>query len=67
LLGGLCADVPGGAASDRLQLAQQTCNGSDEQSFTFTPVSGQTDTCSIGTLNSGKCVDVSGRSRLRAI
>lgn len=59
---GLCADVPGGAASDRLKLAAASCTGNSEQSFAFTPVSGKADTYTIGTRNTNKCVDVEGRS-----
>ena len=60
--GALCADVPGGAAANRLKLVTSSCTGRAEQTFTFTPVSGKADTFTIGTLNSNKCIDVMGRS-----
>jgi hypothetical protein len=60
--GGGCLDVPNGAATNGLQLIDLSCNGGANQSFTFTPVSGTTETFTIGTLTSGSCVDVSGRS-----
>lgn len=60
--GGGCLDVPNGAATNGLQLVQLSCDGAANQSFTFTPVSGTTETFTIGTLTSGSCVDVSGRS-----
>jgi Ricin-type beta-trefoil lectin domain-like len=58
----LCAEVPGGAGTNGLQLDQRTCAGGAAQSFTFTPVSGATGTYTIATLTSGHCVDISGRS-----
>jgi hypothetical protein len=61
--GTLCATVPGGAATSALQLTQSTCaTGSASQSFKFTPVSGATNTYTIGTLTAGSCVDIFGAS-----
>ncbi|WP_169789855.1 RICIN domain-containing protein, partial [Actinoplanes subtropicus] len=57
---GKCMDVPGGAATRALQLVQNSCGGAAEQSFTFTPVSG--DIYTISTLTAGSCVDISGKS-----
>ncbi|MBO3744679.1 RICIN domain-containing protein [Streptosporangiaceae bacterium NEAU-GS5] len=55
---GLCMDVPGGSSANNVQLTQAACSGGAGQSYTFTPVSGTTDTYTIGTLTAGKCVDV---------
>jgi hypothetical protein len=44
-------------------LVASSCADSAQQTLTFTPVSGSAENFTIGTLNSGKCVDVSGRSR----
>jgi GH43 family beta-xylosidase len=60
--GGNCMNVPNGANTNGLQLVQLACSSAASQNFTFTPVSGTTDTYSIGTLNAGKCVDVNGAS-----
>ncbi len=53
-----CADVPNGAGTSGLQLAQWSCNSGTNQSFTFTPVSGNTFT--LVSVNSGKCIAPSG-------
>jgi hypothetical protein len=60
--GGLCMDVPNGAATSGLQLDQRSCAGAGNQNFTFTPVAATTDTYTIATLTSGSCVDINGRS-----
>jgi hypothetical protein len=57
---GNCTAVPNGAGTSGLQLVQSSCNSGTGQSFTFTPVSG--DTYSIGTLTAGSCVDIHGAS-----
>jgi hypothetical protein len=57
---GNCMDVPNSATTNALQLVQFSCNGGANQTFTFTPVSG--DVYTIGTLTSGSCVDITGRS-----
>ena len=57
---GNCADVPGGAATNGLQLIQWSCNAQTNQSFAFTPVAGTTDTYTIGTVTPGGCMDISG-------
>jgi len=59
---GNCATVPGGAGTSALQLTQSSCNSSASQSFTFTPVSGSSDTYAVGTLTSGSCLDIYGAS-----
>ncbi|GFJ94392.1 hypothetical protein Prum_080340 [Phytohabitans rumicis] len=60
---GLCAEVPGGASTSALQLAQATCaSGAARQSFTFVPVAGVANTYNIRTLTSGSCVDIFGAS-----
>ncbi|MEU4240530.1 family 43 glycosylhydrolase [Actinoplanes sp. NPDC026619] len=55
---GNCVTVPGGATTAGLQLTQATC----AQSFTFTPVTGTTDTFTIATPAGTNCIDVSGVS-----
>ncbi|MEU7821528.1 family 43 glycosylhydrolase [Catellatospora sp. NPDC049133] len=60
--GGNCAALPGGDTANLVQLTQQVCNSATYQRFTFTPVSGTTDTYTIATSTSGKCVDVNGAS-----
>src|SRR6266511_2199493 len=57
-----CATVPNGAPTSALQLVQQACNSGTAQSFTFTPLSGTSDTYTVGTLTSGSCLDISGGS-----
>ncbi|MBB5873583.1 GH43 family beta-xylosidase [Allocatelliglobosispora scoriae] len=59
--GGNCMALPGGSTADAVQLTQQACTGAAYQQFTFTPVSGTTDTYTIATVAS-KCVDVFGAS-----
>ncbi len=61
---GNCADVPNAAPTSALQLIQWACNSGTNQSFTFMPVSGTTDTYRIGTLTSGSCVDIAGASSM---
>ncbi|MEV5749820.1 RICIN domain-containing protein [Actinoallomurus sp. NPDC052308] len=39
---GKCLDVPGASTADSVQLQQYTCNGTNAQSFTLTPVGGST-------------------------
>jgi hypothetical protein len=57
----LCMDDPNSSTSRGVQLIQYTCQGSSNQSWTFTPVSGTTSTYTI-TSFAGLCVDISGRS-----
>ncbi len=57
---GNCADVPNGAPTSALQLVQWSCNSGTNQSFRFSPVSG--DVYTIGTVTAGSCVDISGAS-----
>ncbi|GAB3831307.1 family 43 glycosylhydrolase [Dactylosporangium cerinum] len=57
-----CANVPGGAPTNVLQLVQATCNGATSQNFTFVPVANTTGTYTVNTLTSGSCIDVTGRS-----
>src|SRR5690349_12251087 len=59
---GLCMDVPNGASTSALQLVQWSCNGGTNQTFTFNPVAGTTDTYTIGDVTAGDCLDISGRS-----
>lgn len=59
---GQCAEVPGGAGTQALQLVQRACTGGTSQRFTFTPVAGQGETYTIGTLTAGSCVDIFGAS-----
>ncbi|MFD0599725.1 RICIN domain-containing protein [Catellatospora coxensis] len=60
--GGNCAALPNGDTANLVQLTQQVCNSATYQRFTFTPVSGTSDTYTIATSTSGKCVDVNGAS-----
>src|ERR1043166_1602043 len=57
-----CMDVFGAGTGDNVNLIQWNCNGGTNQSFTFTPVAGATNTYTIGTFAAGKCVTVSGNS-----
>jgi GH43 family beta-xylosidase len=59
---GTCAEVPGGASTSALQLAQAACGAGARQTFTFTPVAGVAATYTIRTLTAGSCVDVTGAS-----
>src|SRR5690348_10360070 len=59
---GNCMDVPNGAGTNGLQLIQWSCNSGSNQVFTFSPVTGATDTYTIATVTNGSCVDVTGRS-----
>ncbi|MDQ7910692.1 RICIN domain-containing protein [Phytohabitans sp. ZYX-F-186] len=59
---GTCAEVPGGASTSALQLAQAACGAGARQTFTFTPVAGVAATYTIRTLTAGSCVDVYGAS-----
>src|SRR5438093_400643 len=58
----LCMDVFGAQTGDNVNLIQWSCHGGNNQSFTFTPVTGTTDTYTIGTFTAGKCADVAGGS-----
>jgi hypothetical protein len=60
--GGNCATLPGGDATNAVQLNQQACTGANYQQFTFNPVSGTTDTYTVAMPATGKCVDVNGAS-----
>ena len=57
-----CMDVFGAGTGDNVNLIQWNCHGGTNQSFTFTPVAGTTNTYTIGTFAAGKCVTVSGNS-----
>ncbi|HKE13439.1 MAG TPA: RICIN domain-containing protein [Kofleriaceae bacterium] len=57
-----CMDVFGAQTGDNVNLIQWGCHGGSNQSFTFTPVAGTTDTYTIGTFAAGKCADVLGAS-----
>src|SRR5215217_2895866 len=57
-----CMDVFGAGTGNDVNLIQWNCHGGINQSFTFTPVSGTTDTYTINTFTSGKCADVAGGS-----
>jgi len=59
---GQCAEVPGGASTQALQLGQRACTGAAAQRFTFTPVAGQGETFTVATLTAGSCVDIFGAS-----
>jgi hypothetical protein len=56
-----CMDVTGAQTGDNVNLIQWNCHGANNQSFTFTPVSGVANTYTINTF-AGKCVTVSGAS-----
>lgn len=56
-----CMDVTGAQTGDNVNLIQWNCHGSNNQSFTFTPVTGVANAYTIGTF-AGKCVTVSGAS-----
>jgi hypothetical protein len=58
---GLCMDDPNSQTTTGVQLIQWSCNGGSNQNWTFTLVSGTTNTYNI-TSFAGLCVDVSGRS-----
>ena len=55
-------DVFGAGTGDDVNLIQWNCHGGTNQSFTFTPVAGATNTYTIGTFAAGKCASVSGGS-----
>jgi ricin-type beta-trefoil lectin protein len=55
---GTCATAPTGTA----QVTQRACDSSADQKFTFTPVSGTTDSYTVGTRTASSCVDISGAS-----
>jgi len=57
-----CMDVFGADPGDNVNLIQWNCHGGTNQSFAFAPVSGTTDTYTLGTFTSGKCAGVSGSS-----
>jgi len=57
-----CMDVSGAGTGDNINLIQWNCHGGTNQSFTFTPVAGATNTYTIGTFAAGKCATVSGNS-----
>jgi hypothetical protein len=56
-----CMDVSGASTADNTNLIQWNCHGASNQSFTFAPVAGATNTYTIGTFAS-KCATVSGAS-----
>ena len=58
---GLCMDDPNSQTTTGVQLIQYSCNSGTNQNWTFTPVSGTTNTYTITSFAS-LCVDVSGRS-----
>jgi hypothetical protein len=57
-----CMDVFGAQTGNDVNLIQWNCHGGANQSFTFTPVTGTTDTYNINTFTAGKCVEVVGAS-----
>src|SRR6185295_2727344 len=57
-----CMDVFGAQTGNDVNLIQWNCHGGTNQSFTFTPVAGTTDTYTITTFTAGKCADVAGAS-----
>jgi hypothetical protein len=57
-----CMDVFGAQTGDNANLIQWNCHAGANQSFTFTPVAGTSDTYTIGTFSAGKCADVMGAS-----
>ncbi len=57
----LCMDDPNSQTTTGVQLIQYNCNSGSNQNWTFTPVSGTTNTYTITSFAS-LCVDVSGRS-----
>lgn len=60
--GGRCLDVFGAQTGDNVNLIQWNCHGGTNQSFTFTPVTGTTDTYTVNTFAAGKCADIAGSS-----
>jgi hypothetical protein len=56
------ATVPGGSTANALQLVQSACGAGASQSFRFTPVSGTSDTYTVGTSTANSCLDISGAS-----
>ena len=59
---GRCMDVFGADTGDGVNLIQWNCHGGNNQSFTFTPVAGTTNTYTISTFSAGKCIAVTGGS-----
>jgi hypothetical protein len=57
-----CMDVFGAGTGNDVNLIQWNCHGGTNQSFTFTPVTGTTDTYTINTFTAGKCAEVVGAS-----
>src|SRR5262245_28469290 len=57
-----CMDVFGAQTGNDVNLIQWNCHGGANQSFTFVPVAGTTDTYNINTFTAGKCVEVVGAS-----
>src|SRR5829696_6959018 len=60
--GSNCMTLPGGNATNLVQLTQAGCTSATYQNFTFNPYSTSTDTYTIATSTPGKCVDVNGAS-----
>jgi GH43 family beta-xylosidase len=58
---GRCMDVFGAQTGNDVNLIQWGCHGGTNQSFTFTPVAGTTDTYTINTF-AGRCADVANGS-----
>jgi Ricin-type beta-trefoil lectin domain len=56
-----CLDDPNSQTTTGVQLIQWNCNGGSNQSWTFVPVTGTTNTYNIESF-AGLCVDVSGQS-----
>jgi hypothetical protein len=59
---GRCLDVFGAQTGNDVNLIQWPCHGGANQSFTFTPVAGTTDTYTINTFTTGRCADVANGS-----
>ena len=59
---GKCLDLTDGLTTNGANVQQLDCNGSNEQSLTFVPITGKPDVYEIKFVHSGQCLDVSGGS-----
>ena len=59
---GRCIDVFGAQTGTDVNLIQWNCHSGTNQSFTFTPVAGSSDSYTINTFSAGRCADVAGAS-----
>ncbi len=55
---GKCIDLPNGSTTKGVGVQQLDCNGSGQQSFTFTPVAGKQNVYTIRFDHSGQCLDM---------